>query len=234
MSKNTRRPGETVSERQVDPLATEDRFVTSMVGMSDWMKGNRDLGLIVAFLAMLGGAALVYYMDFKRDQINQAASRLESIHQSITISALEDAKAQLSTFVERFSGTPQAEEATVLLGRLHMEDEDFLVAISVLESAGLSMGTATGIQANSLLARAYEAQGRWSDAEEQHISVASASDLDFEVRESLEAAARIRITQRDFSGAIELYQEILEALANDDPRRGIYTSKMAEVTGSVE
>ena len=54
MSKNTRRPGETVSERQVDPLATEDRFVTSMVGMSDWMKGNRDLGLIVAFLAMLG------------------------------------------------------------------------------------------------------------------------------------------------------------------------------------
>ena len=91
MSKNTRRPGETVSERQVDPLATEDRFVTSMVGMSDWMKGNRDLGLIVAFLAMLGGAALVYYMDFKRDQINQAASRLESIQQSITISALEDA-----------------------------------------------------------------------------------------------------------------------------------------------
>ena len=234
MSKNTRRPGETMSERQVNPLAAEDRFVTSVVSVSDWIRGNRDLGLIVAFLAMLGGAALVYYMDFKKDQVNQAASRLESIHQSITISALEDAKAQLSTFVERFSGTPQAEEATVLLGRLHMEDEDFLVAISVLESAELSMGTATGIQANSLLARAYEAQGRWNDAEEQHISVASASDLDFEVRESLEAAARIRITLRDFSGAIELYQEILETLADDDPRRGIYTSKMAEVAGSVE
>ena len=234
MSKNTRRPDETVSRKQIDPLAGEDRYVTSVVGVADWIKRNRDLALIGGVLTIMGGASLLYYRDFKSDQINQAASRLESIHQSIMISALEDAKAQLSTFVERFDGTPQAEEATVLLGRLHMENEDFLVAISVLESAGLSMGTATGVQANSLLARAYEAQGRWNDAEEQHISVASASGLQFEVRESLEAAARIRIRQQNFSGAVELYQEILEGLTDDDPRRGIYASKMAEIGGAVE
>ncbi len=233
MSKNTRRPGSTSPDGISDPIATEDKFLTSIVRLSEWTKGNRDIALIGFFLALLGGAALVYYIDFKRDQVNQATSRLEAIHSSINISAVEDAKAQLSTFVERFDGTPQAAEAIVLLGRLHMEDDDFLVAISVLESARLTMGTPAGVQANSLLARAYEAQGRWEDAENQHLEVASGSELAFEVREALDAAARIRIRQQEFGGAVALYEEILENLESDDPRRGFYTAKIAEVSGSI-
>ena len=152
----------------------------------------------------------------------------------MTILALEDAKSQLSTFIDRFEGTNQASEAIVLLGRLHLEAGDFLVAISVLESADLGLNSPTGIQANSLLARAYEAQGRWADATAQHLRVAAATELEFEARESLEAAARLKIRQREFFEAIALYEEILEDLDEIDPREGFYRSRIAEIRGSLQ
>ena len=77
-------------------------------------------------------------------------NRLESIHQTIAISATEDAKAQLSTFLDLFDGTDQAREAVILLGRLHLESGDAPVALSVLERADLGFRDPIGIQANSL------------------------------------------------------------------------------------
>ncbi len=233
MSKNTRRPTDSPNEQAVDPLAREDRFLVSVVNLSTWIRKNRDLAMIGSICCVLGILALMYYWNFKTDQVNQAATRLQAIHETVSISALEDAKSQLSTFIDRFSGTDQATEAVVLLGRLHLEAGDFLVAISVLEGANLSMDTPSGVQANSLLARAFESQGRWPDAETQYLKVASGSELEFEVREALEGAARARVRQRDFGGAVALYEQILEGLEDVDPRKGSYSARIAEISGSV-
>lgn len=233
MSKNTKRPLDQPIEETVDPLTTEDKFLVSVVSLSAWIRRNRDLTVIALLAGVLGIAALYYYVDNTRRMVLQAATRLEAIHSSVAILALEDAKSQLSTFIDRFSGTNQADEAVVLLGRLHLEAGDFLVAISVLQAADLSMNTPSGVQANSLLARAFEAQGRWSDAETQHLKVASGSELEFEIRGSLESAARARIRQRDFTGAMALYEQILEELEEADPREGFYAARLAEISGSV-
>jgi len=184
------------------------------------------MGVALALLVSGG----IYYVRFQRSLTIQAVNRLEEIHQTIALSAFEDAKSQLSTFLDSFAGTDQAREAVILLGRLHLEAGDAPVAISVLERADLGFGDPIGIQANSLLARAYELQGRWPEAEDTYLQVADRADFDFQIRTALDRAARARRRQQDLVGAAELYERILETFEDGDPQKGLYELRLAEVS----
>ena len=226
MSKRQRPSSRRLSQQ---PDKNEDAFVASVMELSTWTGRNHHLlimGGVVLALAVVGG---VYYVDFQRTLTVQAVNRLESIHQTISISALEDAKAQLSVFVDRFEGTEQADEAIVLLGRLHLEGGDAAVAISVLERAQLGFRQSIALQGNTLLARAYEDLGRWADAEGIYLRVADGAELDFQIRASLAGAARVRRRQQDLGGAAELYERILATFEDGDPAKGIYELRLAEV-----
>ena len=211
----------------------DDAFVAGVIDFSEWARTHRQaltlIGVAVGFL-VTGG---IYYLNFQRSLTIQAVNRLESIHQTISISAFEDAKAQLSTFLDSFEGTDQAREAVVLLGRLHLESGDAPVAINVLERADLGFRDPIGIQANSLLARAYENQGRWPEAEDTYLEVADRADFDFQIRAALDSAAQARRRQQDHVGAAELYERILATFEEDDPAKGLYELRLAEVRAFV-
>ncbi len=211
------------------PHDQDDAFVAGVIDSSEWARTHRQaITLIVVALSLLlaGG---IYYVNFQRSLTIQAVNRLEFIHQTISISAFEDAKAQLSTFLDSFEGTDQAREAVILLARLHLESGDAPVAISVLERADLGFRDPIGIQANSLLARAYEHQGRWPEAEDTYLEVADRTDFDFQIREALNSAARARRRQQDNAGAAELYERILATFEEGDPAQGLYELRLAEV-----
>jgi len=218
----------TRSEPQT-PHNQDDSFVAGVIDFSEWSRTHRQsltlMGIAVALL-VAGG---LYYVNFQRGLRIQAVNRLESIHQTISMSAVEDAKSQLSTFLDSFEGTDQAREAVILLGRLHLESGDAPVAISVLERADLGFRDPIGIQANSLLARAYEHQGRWPEAEDTYLEVADRAEFDFQIRAALNSAARARRRQQDLAGAAELYEKILETFEDDDPEKGLYELRLAEV-----
>jgi tetratricopeptide (TPR) repeat protein len=211
------------------PAEKDDAFVAGVLGFSEWSRKHRQALTLLGITAALLVTGGIYYISFQRSLRIQAVNNLESIHQTISISALEDAKAQLSSFLESFDGTDQAREAVILLARLHLESDDAPVAISVLERADLSFRDPIGIQANSLLARAYEHQGRWAEAEDKFLEVADRAEFDFEVRAALESAARVRRRQLDNEGAAELYNRILDTFEEDDPSRGLYELRLAEV-----
>ena len=211
------------------PHEQDDAFVASAIDFSEWAGGHRQAPMLIAIVVGLLVAGGIYYVNFQRSMTIQAVNRLESIHQTIAISAYEDAKAQLSTFLDQFDGTDQSREAVILLGRLHLEAGDAAVAISVLERADLGFRDPLGIQANSLLARAYENQGRWPEAEATFLEVADRSEFDFVIRRALESAARARRRQQDHSGAAELYERILATFEDDDPAKGLYELRLAEV-----
>ncbi len=211
------------------PHEQDDAFVASAIDFSEWAAAHRQALMLIAVAVGLLVAGGIYYVNFQRTVTVQAVNRLESIHQTIAISAFEDAKAQLSTFLDQFDGTDQAREAVILLGRLHLEAGDAAVAISVLERADLGFRDPLGIQANSLLARAYENQGRWPEAEDTFLEVADRSEFDFEIRRALDSAARARRRQQDHGGAAELYERILATFEDDDPGRGVYELRLAEV-----
>ena len=211
------------------PHEQDDAFVAGVIDFSEWTRTHRQLLTVIGVAVVLLAAGGFYYVNFQRTLLTQAVNDLESIYQTISISAFEDAKAQLGTFVDRLDGTAQAREAAILLGRLHLEAGDAAVAISVLERADLGFRDPIGIQANSLLARAYENQGRWPEAEDTFLEVADRAPFDFQIRRALDSAARARRRQQDHNGAAELYERILATFDDDDPGKGVYELRLAEV-----
>jgi tetratricopeptide repeat protein len=219
-----------IARRQAQSVEEqEDVFVANVLEVSRWAESNRQLMILAVVAVALVAAGGLYYVNFQSSLREQAVNRLENIQQTVSIQAVEDAKQQLGTFLDRFAGTPEADEGLILLARLHLESGESAVAINVLENNRLPLSSGIGIQANLLLARSYEEEGRWADAERLYIQIADAAELEFQVIESLENAARARVRQLDAAGAAEIFDRILATLDEDDPSRGVYEMRRAEM-----
>ena len=223
-----RHPGSSrvVHDNQNDP---DDVFIAKTLEMSGWAKNNQQLITVLVVVAVIAVAGLVYYQRFSTQQAQQAGQQLEAIHQTMAMRDLEGAKADLATFLDRFGGTPYAGEARMMLGELYLQTDQPQQALAVLEPMGGSPRAPLEMQAAALLGSAYEQEGRWDDAEAIYLRIAERSELDFQVRSALEAAARIRSDQGDAAGARELYERILADLEDNDPQRGLYEMRIAEL-----
>jgi len=227
-----RHPG----SRRVKPQSfdndPDDLFVARVFHLGKWAESNQQLITVLAIVAVIAVAGLVYYRNYRATHTQQAAQQLEMVYQSLTIQDEQGAKDQLATFLERFSGTPYEGEARLLLGELYLADGQSQQAQAVLAPLGTSPREPIEFQGATLLAAAYEEEERWSDAERVYLEIANRSELDFQVRDALAAAARIRASQSNAQGAIELYQRILSGLDENAPERGLYEMRIQEVRGA--
>jgi predicted negative regulator of RcsB-dependent stress response len=210
----------------------DDIFVANVLELGNWAKRNQQLLTIVGVVAVLAVAAGLYYANFRRSQVDRAANQLEQIHRTMELQDTEGAKQQLVVFIDQFSGTPYAGEARMLLGDLYLRSGDVEQAVATLEPMASSPRDPLELQAASLLGAAYEQAQRWADAEAEYLRIADRSTLDFQVRDALAAAARIRAEQGNDAGAAQLYQRILDGLDANAPERGMYEMRLAEVSGA--
>lgn len=207
----------------------DDLFIAKTLELSNWAKNNQQVLTVLAVVAVLAVAGLVYYRNYSQALAQQAAQQLEAIHQTVALQDIEGAKADLGTFLQRFDGTPYAGEARMMLGELYLQTDQPQQALAVLEPMARSPREPLELQAAALLGAAYEQERRWDDAEAVYLRIADRSELDFQVRDALEGAARIRAQQGDTAGAVSLYQRILDGLDEDDQTRGIYEMRLAEL-----
>lgn len=208
----------------------EDAFIASILDISNWAKGNQQLLTVAGVVLVILVAGALYYRSYRTELHEQAAQQLETIYQSISINDVEGAKVDLSTFLDRFGGTPYEGEARLLLGELYLESDQSQQAFAVLQPLGSSPRSAIELQGATLLAAAYEQDERWQEAEQTYLTIADRSDLDFQVRDALAAAARIRSEHLgDAQGAIELYEQVLADLDESAPERGRYEMRIQEI-----
>ena len=207
----------------------DDVFIARLLQLGKWAEGNQQVLVVAAVVIAIGVFGLVSWGN-SRDRMNQAASlELENVHSSISIGDTEGAKDDLITFLDRFGGSAYDGEARLLLGQLYLQTGDAQQALSVLEPLAGSPRAPIELQGATLLAAAYEQEERWTEAEDTYLAIADRSDLDFQVREALSAAARIRGSLGDSAGAIELYEEALSGLDEGDPARGMFEMRIQEL-----
>jgi predicted negative regulator of RcsB-dependent stress response len=207
----------------------DDVFVARVLHLGKWAERNQQVITVLLVVVAIGVAGLVYYRSYRRSLGQQAAQQLELIYQTVAMADTEGARTELATFLERFDGTPYAAEARLLLGDLYLRDGSPEQAQAVLRPLGESPGEPLEFQAAMLLAAAYEQDGQTADAERTYLAIADRSDLSFQVRDALEAAARLRAAQGDSAGALELYQRALESLEEGSPERGLYEMRIQEI-----
>lgn len=208
----------------------EDAFIASILDFSNWARQNQQLLTVAGVLIAILIAGGLYYYSYQSQLNDQAAEQLEAIYQSVSINDVEGAKVDLATFLDRFSGTAYESEARLLLGELYLEDEEPQQALAVLNPLGSSPRSAIELQGAALLAAAYEQEERWQDAEATYMTIADRSELAFQVRDAMAAAARIRAEHLDDpQGAVELYEQVLAQMEENAPERGRYEMRIQEI-----
>ena len=206
----------------------EDVFVERTLALGGWAQQNRQaitLGLIVLGVAAVGG---LYYLNYRKTHGERAGVELERVEQAAVFGDTATAKVELGRYIESFGNTPYADEARVLLGQMYLQSNQADEAAKVLEDAS-DPSEPLGRQAAILLAKTHEQQGQLDEAERLLLQVADKSELDFEKREALEEAARIRQRRGNLAGAAELYQKILDGMKETEPGRSVYEMRLEEV-----
>ncbi|MCG6989315.1 MAG: tetratricopeptide repeat protein [Gemmatimonadetes bacterium] len=229
-----RHPGQRRRLTQNKAETEEDIFIAKVLGFWTWARSNQTFLTVVVLVGAVAVGSFFYYRSYRRGLVAQAGNQLEQIHQSIALNDTAGAKSQLKVFVSRFGGTPYEGEARMLLGEIYLEGGAPKQAQAVLEPIGSSPSTPLELQAAGLLARSYEQENRWKEAEDLYLRIADRSTLDFQVRGALADAARIRANHGDKAGAVELYKRILDGLDKNAPERGLYEMRLAELNTESE
>ena len=223
-----RHPGSRRTQQQ-SRQEPDDVFIAKVLHFGKWAEANQQLLTVLAVVLAIVFAGMVYYRNYRQSLLAQASQQLEIVYQTASIQDFQGARDELVTFLERFSGTPHEGEARLLLGDLYLRDGSPEQALAVLGPMGDSPREPLEFQAAALLAAAYEEDRRWDEAEETYLAIAQRSELGFQVRDALAAAARIRASQGDPSGAIELYQRALDQLEEGEIGRAAFEMRIAEL-----
>ena len=227
-----RKPGTSQPVKRPDPVEQEDAFVAKAVEITSWAQRNQRLTVIGIGALVLGVAAFLYYGNFRDNLSQQAASQLELIQRRIDSGDRAGAVPDLQVYLQRFGSTPMAGEARVTLAQITAELGDPAEAASILQPVADDVGDPMGAQAAALLAAIYEDEGNLEAAEGLYLRLADRAELSFQVRDALADAARLRAARGDASGAIALYDRLLDELDENDPTRGLVEMRRAELSAS--
>lgn len=225
--KPTNRPPEPES-----PLDKEDVFVAKTLEVSHWAQRNRGKVTLAVVVLGLGIVTSVYYVRYRASLESSAAAQLEVLNARAVSGDPADLRSDLELYVERFAGTRVVDEARISLAQVNVELGEMAAAAEALRPLARRIEEPLGSQAAAMLAAITEDLGDLRVAEELYRRLADEALLDFQVREALANAARLRRAQGDDSGAMELYDRMLSRMADDDPDRGVVEMRRAEVAAA--
>ena len=231
MSKYSRRPG------PGGPAPTapddDDLFTSRVLEATVWAQNNAQTLIFAGIVVALAVAATVYYFNFSETRENQSALELEQIHQVVGVVSTEETLAELNRFLDRYGDAASADEARLLLGQVHLENDNVEGAIDALQPLRGRLGEPVALQAGFLLGAAYEQQGLWDEAVATYLDIADETDLGFQLRNALSDAARVRAAQGDYAEAEALLGDLLDELEATDPGRGVIEMRLAEMRARV-
>lgn len=207
----------------------DDAFTAAILEFLAWARQRTQLLATALVVAVVAVFATIYLINQRSTRLAQAAAELEAVRSVAAFQAGTEARAEIRAYIERFDGTPYALEAYLVLGELYLEDGQADSAVVALEEIAPAYREPLEVQATFLLATALEEAGRWSDAAALYDELLARAEFNFQAREAAEGLARTHIARGDRQAAIGAYQTILEALPANDPQRGRYEMRLAEL-----
>lgn len=209
--------------------AGDDDIIVRVSEASEWARRNSRAVVIglVAILVLVVGA--LYYMNYRGQMAARAATELLEVRQTVATSDIPTAIAALEGFVDRFGDTEAGAEARLLLGQLHLAAGNGAQAAEAVRPVADHDDPILATSAGLLRAGALEASAQPEEAERAYLQVAEDAEFEFQQREALEDAARIRVERGDRPGAVELYDRLIGMTEEGSPDRDVYQMRRAEV-----
>ena len=210
----------------------DDVVVAKAFEASAWARENSRAILIGLVILALAVAAALYYMSYRAGLQERASRELLEVRQVAASGDVSNAVLQLDGFIDRFDGTPSANEARLLLAQLQLAQGNAPQAIEAVEPLVDARDPLMSASAGLLVAGAHEAAGQPQEAEQAYMRVAESAEMEFQQREALEDAARIRAASGNAAGAVELYDRLIGMVPEGSPDRDVYQMRRAEITAA--
>jgi predicted negative regulator of RcsB-dependent stress response len=222
---------QSVAPRSRKPQQAEpdDIVLARAIEFSNWARANIRLVVGGAAAVLVIVVALLWWRADRAAREERAAMEFMQLEQTVVSGNTALAARELDQYIARFGGTDYADEARLVLARLHLQGGQPAAALSALEPLASDPGSSPlATQAAVLYASAQEAAGQRDAAIESYLAVAREAELDYQRAEAFASAARLRTLSGDHAGAAELYARAAELAKEETPDRTIYEMRRAE------
>lgn len=212
--------------RRAEP---DDVVLARALEFSNWARANIKLVVGGAVVVLLVVVALLWWRADQAAREERAAMEFLQLEQTVASGNPELAIRELEQFAAMFEGTDYAEEATVMLGNLHLQMGQPAAAIEAVDELAARPGASLlSSQAALLHAAALHAAGQTEEAIAAYLTVAEGAELQFQRLEAMASAARLRMDRGDFAGAAELYARAVEMSEPGTAEHALYDMRRAE------
>ncbi len=217
------------------PEATaDDVFVTTTLRILGWaQKSTRALVLGVIAVSLLVGGVL-YYTDYRHRVREVASTEIRAIRFELERGTdLGGVVEQLRSFLARLEGNPYDTEGRLLLANALLLSNRAAEAVEPARQASEALGKdPLATRAAFLLAAAYEEVADTAAAIDTYEKIGDRAQAGLDKRRGYEGAARLRAAAGDVAEAALLYDRLVELTPEENPRRGFYEMRAAEMRAS--
>lgn len=224
-----------VASRSKQPVRsgpdTDDVVLARALEFAAWAKRNRNAVIIGAVLAAVLVGGFIYYRFYEADRAERAAVQFIQVEQVAAAGNPALAERDLTDFIRRFDGTVEADQARLMLARIHLEAGEPAEALPVLQAVEAGADTPVGAQAGLLLGAAQAQAGNTGAAVASYLEVANEADVPYFQEEALTSAALLRQQAGEHAGAAELWRRLVEMSEEGSLQRSIYEMRLAEAEG---
>lgn len=212
------------------PGGQDDAFVDGTFRLVNWAQNNtRTVIVAIAAIAIVVVGA-VYYVNFQRSVQAQAATELAALR--LAAVSPEAVIPDLASYIQRFDGTPSADEARVLLARMYLDTGRAPEAEGIAAEVAIGADRPVGLAARNLMGAAQEAQGDPEAALSTYQALGRDARFPFQRRQARASAGRVLMSLGRLDEAASIYSAIAEEAAEDDPvEAGVYRLRLGEVNG---
>lgn len=211
-----------------DPHGPDDAFVSGIKSTFEWGRQNSRLLSVVLVIIAVGAVIGVWYVSQQRQLEAEAAARLTQVQQSVASGNAQLAIRDLEAYLGQFGGTRTAHQARLVLASIYIDQDRIPDALEALGDLPEDLDEPFGLPAARLQAAAHEEAGNDDEAASTYLRIADRARFEYERREALADAARIRMQNGEPEVAASLYQRVLDMLDEDEAEHGYYQIWLAE------
>jgi predicted negative regulator of RcsB-dependent stress response len=212
----------------------DDAFVSGVKRVVTWSRTNSRLLTIAGVVVAAAVIVTLYVLSSQRQIEAQATARLGQVQQSVASGNVQLAIRDLQSYLASFGDADAAAPARLILAELLIRQDRADEAVQALGDLPEDLDGPTGLAAARLEAAAYEELGQADQAVDLYTRIADRARFDFQRREALADAARVRFQNGDPDGAARLYQRVLDSFEDQEAGRGYYEMWLAEARAQAE
>jgi predicted negative regulator of RcsB-dependent stress response len=219
----------TSSRVRREESSPDDAFVSSVKRSFTWAQKNSRALVTGLVIVIVVAAGITWFVSQQQRTERMAAAEFTRVQQSVVSGNTQLAIRDLETYLGTYGGTETADQARLILADLLIGEDRADEALEALGSLPDDLDGPFGLAAARMKAAAYEALGDVDQAVDTYVAVADAARFDFQQREALADAARVRLQNGDAEDAADLYERILDSFEDETTAgRGYYEMWLAE------